>query len=205
MTRRAFLAVASAVAAAPLVVAASAHGQSRQTDPGLRAFQRSIDKYMHIRAAVERGLPRLETSSDPQHILAAAAARADALGRARADARQGDMFNAEVAALFRAHIHQTFAGRAEAVADLLREMQEDGPPAPPVVNGAFSWQSAVGTPPSIVAILPPLPDGVQYRFVGAALVLVDVDANLVLDILPDALPVRRAGWARLRDPLTTHR
>ena len=202
MTRRTFIGVLSAMLAAPVV----AHRQPLSGDGGLRAFEQSIDEYMNVRAAIERDLPRLEISGDASRIHAAVAARAEAIRRARAGARQGALFNAGVAVVFRARIQQIFAGRPDAVADLLDEMQEDGEPwSRPVVNGPFSWRTAVGTPPSIVAALPPLPDDLQYRFVGADLVLVDVDANLVLDILPDALPLRRGGWVLLRDPLTKYR
>jgi len=42
--------------------------------------------------------------------------------------------------------------------------------------------------PCIIEALPPLPDELQYRTLGRDLVLVDVHANLVLDILREALP-----------------
>jgi hypothetical protein len=39
----------------------------------------------------------------------------------------------------------------------------------------------------MIEALPPLPDELQYRIVGRDLVLVDVHANLVVDILREAL------------------
>jgi hypothetical protein len=45
------------------------------------------------------------------------------------------------------------------------------------------------TPAVILEALPPLPEELQYRFVGPTLVLLDVHADLVVDILPNALPV----------------
>ena len=41
---------------------------------------------------------------------------------------------------------------------------------------------------SVLAALPPLPHELQYRFVGRDLVLVDTHADLVVDILRNAVP-----------------
>ena len=41
-------------------------------------------------------------------------------------------------------------------------------------------------PATILTALPPVPDDVEYRFVGRRLVLRDARANLVVDVLPDA-------------------
>jgi hypothetical protein len=43
-------------------------------------------------------------------------------------------------------------------------------------------------PPALLLRLPTLPDGLEYRFVGRALILRDVDAALIVDFLPNALP-----------------
>ena len=64
---------------------------------------------------------------------------------------------------------------------------------PPLVNGAFSWRTAVPTPPCVLAVLPPLPDELQYRFVGRDLVLVDIEANLIVDVLPEAISSAAGG------------
>ena len=42
-------------------------------------------------------------------------------------------------------------------------------------------------PPPLTMHLPPLPRAIDYRLVGASLVLWDVDAEIVIDVLPDAL------------------
>ena len=38
-------------------------------------------------------------------------------------------------------------------------------------------------PPSLLQSLPPLPEGLEYRFYGRHLILRDVKANIVVDIL----------------------
>jgi hypothetical protein len=42
-------------------------------------------------------------------------------------------------------------------------------------------------PTAIIQALPEVPWPLQYRFVSHDLVLLDVDAGLIVDILPDAL------------------
>ena len=50
-------------------------------------------------------------------------------------------------------------------------------------------------PPDILHVLPPLPDELQYRLVDRDLVLIDMHADLVVDILPGALPDRASdSW-----------
>ena len=46
-------------------------------------------------------------------------------------------------------------------------------------------------------VLPVLPDELQYRFVERDLVLVDIDADLVVDVLSDALPAGES-WTGIR-------
>ena len=44
------------------------------------------------------------------------------------------------------------------------------------------------TPPSLLLNLPKLPPEVDYRVVGDKLVLRDVEANLIVDFIPHAIP-----------------
>ena len=67
--------------------------------------------------------------------------------------------------------------------------EDERPPAGwvPAVNGPLDWFATGATPPSILRALPSLPGVLQYRFVKLDLVLLDVDANLIVDILPGAV------------------
>ena len=56
------------------------------------------------------------------------------------------------------------------------------------MNDAFPWGMSRILPTCIEDALPVLPVELQYRIVGADLVLVDLHANLIVDILRDALP-----------------
>jgi len=57
----------------------------------------------------------------------------------------------------------------------------------PMVNHPVPWGVSAARWPALT-MLPPLPPELAYRFIGRDLVLVDVHANLVVDILDLALP-----------------
>jgi hypothetical protein len=87
------------------------------------------------------------------------------------------------------------AGRAfdgpqrDLLMDSLAEQNDAGKgasPAPPIA--IHQRVDAPRVPPLLVEALPPLPRQLAYDFIGRALILRDVDAEVVADFLPDALP-----------------
>ena len=56
------------------------------------------------------------------------------------------------------------------------------------INGIYPDGKPFSTVPGqILAVLPALPDGVEYRFLGRHLILLDVRANVILDRIPYAI------------------
>ena len=54
--------------------------------------------------------------------------------------------------------------------------------------------AAVGTQPlpgCVSSVLPRLPEELEYRSAGVALILLDTHANMVVDVLDGALPLLR--------------
>jgi hypothetical protein len=174
---------------AALFAAGPTHGaQGRTTGDVLQSFEQSIQHYMAVHRAVEHQLPALAVTGDAQAIDLAVTMRTAGLRLARATARQGDIFAPDVARVFRAWITKALESHDYLVADLLLPPGEDGDtPPPPLVNGRFAWRTAIATPACVLATLPSLPEELQYRFVGRDLVLVDIEANLIVDVLPDVL------------------
>jgi hypothetical protein len=89
------------------------------------------------------------------------------------------------------------AGRAGAPAR--KEILAGNPPIDPdhddrmnvklAVNADYPAAAALSTvPPSVILTLPQLRKEVEYRFVNRDLVLLDVEANLILDFLRSAAP-----------------
>lgn len=110
----------------------------------------------------------------------------DVIVAARPQARQGDFFTAAAGAVIAARIDRALL---RGVALTSRRLYEPLPgEPPPAVNSAVPFVSGTVTWPALFMELPVLPPELGYALWGRDLVLVDLPANLVLDVLPDALP-----------------
>lgn len=57
------------------------------------------------------------------------------------------------------------------------------------VNGRYPDTVPISTvPPQVLQTLPKLREGMEYRFIGDALILLDTHAHVVADFIDDALP-----------------
>jgi hypothetical protein len=187
MASRSFVTLGVTLIVAVLTTGPSYGVQDRAVGDVLQQFEDVIADYMTLRRAMEPHVPALAATLDAQRIHEAVEMRAAAIRRARATVSVGDIFAPAVAELFRARIRKALASHDELTAVLLLSADEDGETPPPIVNGQFSWRTAIATPACVLATLPPLPEELQYRFVGRSLVLVDIEANLIVDVLPDVL------------------
>jgi hypothetical protein len=115
-------------------------------------------------------------------------ALAAAIREARAGAAQGEIFAPAVARHFRILVADALS--AEGIADMLSIVEEDNEVhLPAVVNADYpAGRSIPLMPPCLLAALPPLPEELQYRFVGRHLILWDVHAGLIVDFVPNAIP-----------------
>ena len=43
-------------------------------------------------------------------------------------------------------------------------------------------------PPQVLAALPKLPEDLEYRFIGDRLILHDIHAHTIVDLIDDAIP-----------------
>ena len=103
---------------------------------------------------------------------------ATAIRAARPDARSGDLFTAAVQVALRVRIARALRANGYTFADVYdRE-------ASLRVNDSFARAAAKPVLPCILEALPRLPSELEYRIVGTDLVLIDVHAGLIVDILP---------------------
>jgi hypothetical protein len=187
------------VAAALLAGAAVGGSLAPQHAPGaqqqavLAEFAARVQHYMDVRDLAAATVPAQTVSADPAQIRRITDALAAAIRTVRVDARQGDIFTPGIAAAFRAAIG---SGCHDQYAELLAIVSEEleSPLPAPVVHGRWPAGVPVPTmPPDLLVALPWLPPGLQYRFVNRDLVLIDIDANLIVDFVPDAIPVSTAA------------
>jgi hypothetical protein len=115
----------------------------------------------------------------------------DAVQQSRASARQGDLFTAETAEVFRKLLSELLDGPEGKKIKTSLNHAEPGASAQFKVNGDFpnqNGQPIQSVPPTILKVLPTLPKGLDYCIAGKTLALRDSSANMVVDYLPNALP-----------------
>jgi flagellar motor protein MotB len=152
-------------------------------------------KKVHKKAAKQ--VTPLLAQATAEQIQAHQRAMADAIRALRPQAKQGDLFVPAVQPIVKRLIAAELAGRAGAPAR--KEILSGNPPIDPdhddrmqvklAVNAPYPAAAPVSTvPPTVLLTLPVLKKEVEYRFVNRDLVLLDVEANLILDFLRNAAP-----------------
>jgi hypothetical protein len=149
-------------------------------DTSITLFRARVDAYTRLRRQIVSDL--LENGIDPsldggrrfRQRLGAA------LRTARSHSQPGDVFCPELAGHMRAVVWSGLAGES----DLLSEVPEV---AHLRVNDEYPAGEPIGTvPPSLLRQFEPLPPELQYRFLSNALILLDIDAALIVDFVPNA-------------------
>ena len=196
-----FRAVSAGIAVMALWTAAGSGFPRHEGDgnDAIQRFQTAVHDYMALREAVTRTVPPLEITPDTENIRQAVDAMAEAIRRARPSAEEGDIFNNEAAALLRRRIGASTRESGCDVADILAAERDDdhvGPLPRPLVHDRLDWERGSFMPWCVLRELPLIPDELQFRFVEHDLVLIDIDASLVVDVLPNALPAR-GSWKGL--------
>jgi hypothetical protein len=152
-------------------------------------FARRIDSYMEVRGGVEDSVGDLDPTRSQAEIATRATALGQAIIAARAQAKQGDIFTPEFSAFVAALIKQEYARRPVPVIETRDDQQEELPNFEPKVNQIYPTTYPLATfPPALLPLLPPLPEQVEYRIVRDNLILRDIEANLILDYIPRAVP-----------------
>jgi len=182
------------ILAAPFAGGATAttqEGMDRDRAAALCTFEQRIDEYAVLRQQLEATLPPFVPSEDPMTFLRTRVAVATAIKDARPISEDTVIFTPPVANAFREVIARALAGRdVEALLrDLFAEHDVVESFHPRVYENYPEWATHE-MPVVLLQYLPALPDDIQYRLVGHDLVLWDVHADLIIDVLRGAIPHR---------------
>lgn len=149
----------------------------------LADFKARVGKYLDVRKDALDGAPPLKETDDPAKITAAREAMASRIRAARAHAKQGEVFTPAIVAHFRRLLSPELKG--EDGRDAKKILKDDAPPPASVpfkVNAKYPDGVALPTAPANLLIsLPQVPEPLQYRFIGQHLILLDIDADVIVD------------------------
>jgi len=155
--------------------------------PGLLQFTMRVHDYVEthrrLAATIEQPL-----CSEAEELTRQADALAAAIRDARPRAKEGDIFTFAAGEALRARIAAMVRRSNVDVAGFLARYGSEREELEVHVFGALPWRTHVALMP-IIRELPDLPPELEYRFAGRHLVLMDAGANMVVDVLRDALPL----------------
>lgn len=161
-----------------------------------KQFNAKVAAYVELQQRVNAKAPTIaRTETDPAKIAIHTKALANGIQQARAGAKPGDIFSPPVAEEFRLIAKGDLGGKEGAPA---RETVKTGNPAEePIaedklvlaVNTPYPDKAPRSSvPPGLLLKLPQLPKGLEYRFLGRHLILLDSMSNLMVDYLLNVVP-----------------
>ena len=149
--------------------------------PAVPEFDKRIAAYLDVQKKAIADLPDLKKTDDPVEITSREVAMGEAIRAARANAKPGDIIAPEVADNLRKLIKTDFEARTA----LEKKMMKDEiPPFAPKLNQSYPSEHPLATfPATLLAVMPTLPEGLEYRFVADALIIRDIKANIIIDYI----------------------
>jgi hypothetical protein len=178
---------------------AAAQGTSRTPPPtqqpavnatghATKAFLDRLQEYVTFHNNVEKMVPPLGETADPNKISAREKALGEAMIKQRPDAKEGDFLIKEYQPTLIKIIRDDFAKRA--IADRKALLQELPKNIKLHVNMVYPTTLPLATfPANLLEALPDLPPELEYRIVGRNLILRDVTANVIVDMVRDVFPI----------------
>ena len=184
------LAAALAVAVASAAAGAGQAPSPEGTRQAVAAFEQSARDYQSLHQRLEEPIGSIRLGMSVEAINRHIQELATAIRAERAAAQAGEFFTPALAAWLRTRVHTALVDHGYTAADVLAAGRVAGVDYARVrlrVNDTFPWILGVAMFPCVIDVLPALPAELQYRIVGRDLVLIDVHASLIVDILSELL------------------
>jgi hypothetical protein len=154
----------------------------------LADFTQRVNAYAELHKKVDSALKEPSREGRPEDFIDHERAFAKLMQKERPYAKPGDIFTKPMRNIVRRLLAGVFRGPEgrqikksildEYTANVLLRVNTQYPEGAP-----FST-----VPPQILQGLPKLPDGLEYRFVGPRLILLDAHARLIVDIVNRVFP-----------------
>ncbi len=148
-------------------------------------FKTRVEKYAELHKDLAKGSAKQKDNASAEQVNAQQAALAAKIQAARAGAKQGDIFTAEMRPVFRRLLAPEMKG--EEGRDAKAILKDDAPApgtVPFKVNAKYpEGQPKPTMPTNLLLNLPTLPEPLEYRVVGQHLLLLDTAADLIVDYI----------------------
>jgi hypothetical protein len=164
--------------------------RTNETDEAVAEFDGLVDEYVQLHHALLDRLGPDVIPPTPEEIERRSERLARDLRDARTGAVVGEIFTPRIAAVLRQRIAAALHEHRHGGAMMAERHQ---PPSRVALepNERFPWEVSRPVWPALRQRLPAIPEELDYQFAGNALVLLDVRANVVVDVLADALVAER--------------
>ena len=152
------------------------------------AFETRVKEYLTLHLKLESALPKLPKKSAPEEVDKNQRALGNLIKSARRDAKPGEFFTPGMQALVKRVLGEVLAGPEGKT--VKASIMDENPGVPKlVVNERYPSSVPLSTmPPQVLAALPKLQgDLLEYRFIGPRLILLDTQADIILDYTDDVL------------------
>lgn len=157
------------------------------TGAAVLAFRERVVAYVKVHNEAESKVPNLEETNDPAKVSSREVALGEMIRSLRPQALEGDVFGADFQKVLVKEVRDDFGKRS--AADRKALIQELPAGVKLSVNQTYPSTLPLATfPAKLLNRLPELPPELEYRIVGRHLILHDVKANLVVDIIRGIVP-----------------
>jgi hypothetical protein len=165
-----------------------AQPQSAADAQAITEFNTRIKEYVAMHQRLEATLPPLPKETNPKVIDTHERALEKLIRTERKNARPGDIITPAARRALRQRFARVFSGTSgqQFKAAIL---DENPGRIALTVNSRYPDEVPVSTvPPQVLSALPPLPDELEYRFIGERLILLDIHAHTIADFMDNVFP-----------------
>ena len=149
-----------------------------------------IAEYVTLHKKLEGTIPGFSKEKTPEEIDKNHRALAHLLQEARRGAKPGDIFTPPARVVILRLLNAVFGGPDGA--SMRASIMDENPGSLKItINARYPDSVPLTTmPPQVLEGLPKLPDELEYRFLGDRLILMDVHAHTIVDLIDKALGLR---------------
>lgn len=169
------------------VEAPEASPRTADEDRIIADFKQRVDRYEDVSGKLEKEVYPASSELDAAKIHARQKELASRIIKALPNWKQGDIFTPEVSTLFKRRIAEVLRGPDGAN---IRGAIYDDAPGDMAVKVFTEYPSGVPIatlPAQMLKLFPVLPKELEYRFLGSHLILMDIAAFLIVDVVPNAI------------------